>query len=199
MFVDFLSLLLLNMVAGYVLLSLYVYRGLDDPLNRRWTAGFLMVGLVAFLFGGYITMTWPLPGAYNSLFGEFSVMFGIIFLGAAAAIANGWSLLPVTVFAFFAGIGAVVSGAAIIHLHLTAKPLMTGGGYFLSGLAGVFSAPTLYWFRGNRGFRCVAALWLLTAAAVWALTVYMEYWLHPGPEMFGKWIPLVMRGMPPVK
>ena len=196
MFIDFISLLLLNMVAGYVLLALYVYRGLDDPLNKRWTAGFLMVGLVAFIFGGVMEITWPLPGPYNSLFGEFSVMYGIIFLGAAAAIAYGWSLLPVTVFAFFAGIGAVVSGAAIIHLHLTAKPPMTGVGYFLSGLAGVFAAPTLYWFRGNRPLRLVAALWLLAAAAVWAATVYLEYWLHPGPDMFGKWVPLVMRGLP---
>ncbi|MFB3881830.1 MAG: DUF981 family protein [Armatimonadota bacterium] len=196
MFIDFLSLLLLNMVVGFVLLSLYVYRGLDDPLDKRWTAGFLMVGLVAFIFGGFMEVTWPLPGPYNSLFGEFSVMYGIIFLGAAAAIAYGWSLLPVTVFAFFAGAGAVVSGAAIIHLELTAKPWLSGVGYFLSGLAGVFSAPTLYWLRGNRAFRCVAAVWLLAAAGVWAFTVYAEYWMHPGPTMFGKWVPLVMRGMP---
>jgi len=197
MFVDFLSLLLLNMVAGYVLLSLYVYRGLDDPLNRRWTAGFLMVGLVAFLFGGYITVTWPLPGPYNSIFGEMTVMFGVIFLGAAAAIANGWSLLPVTVVAFFAGAAAAVSGARIIDLKLTNAPVLSGVGFILSGLAGVFSAPTLYYLRGNRSFRVIAALWLLTAAACWALVVYVEYWMHP--PIFSKWVPLVMRGMAPVK
>ncbi len=196
MFVDFLSLLLLNMVAGYVLLSLYVYRGLDDPLNKRWTAGFLMIGSVAFIFGGYMEIAWPLPGPYNSLFGEFSVLFGIVFLGATAAVANGWSLLPVTVFAFFAGLGAVVSGAAIIHFQLTAKPLLTAVGYFLSGIAGVFSAPMLYWFRDNRSLRLIAALWLLGAAGIWAVTVYAEFWLHPGPTVFGKWVPLVMRGMP---
>ena len=197
MFVDFLSLLLLNMVAGYVLLSLYVYRGLDDPLNRRWTAGFLMVGLVAFIFGGYITMTWPLPGPYNSIFGEMAVMFGVIFLGASAAIAFGWSLLPVTVIAFFAGAGAVVYGVRIWDLGLTKAPHLSGVGFILSGMAGVFSAPTLHYLRGNRSFRAIAALWLLAAAAIWAAVVYGEYWMHP--PFFAKWVPLVMRGMPPMK
>jgi putative membrane protein len=197
MFVDFLSLLLLNMVAGYVLLSLYVYRGLDDPLNRRWTSGFLMVGLVAFVFGGFVTMTWPLPGPYNSIFGEMSVMFGVVFLGAGVAIANGWSLLPVTVIAFFAGVAAVVSGASILHLHLTSNPPLSATGFILSGLAGVFAAPTLRYLRGNRPFRIAGAVWLLAAAAVWAIIVYVEYWMHPG--VFSKWAPLVMRGQAPLK
>ncbi len=197
MFIDFLSLLLLNMVAGHVLLALYVYRGLDDPLNRRWTSGFLMVGLVTFIFGGFIVMTWPLPGPYNSVFGEMAVMFGVVFLGAALAIANGWSLLPVTVIAFFAGAAAVVSGAAILHDHLTAKPALSAVGFVLSGLGGVFAAPTLYYLRGNRAWRVLGALVLLAAAAIWASTVYVEYWMHPG--IFAKWVPLVMRGMPLAK
>jgi putative membrane protein len=194
MFIDFVSLLLLNMTAGYVLLSLYVYRGLDDPLNRRWIAGFLMVGVVAFVFGGYMAMTWPLPGPYSMIYGEMSVMFGVIFLGAAAAIATGWSLLPVTVVAFFAGLAAVVNGVRIIDLGLTTHPLMSGIGFILSGAAGVLSAPTLRYLRGNRPFRVVAALWLLAAAGVWAVTVYGEYWMHAA--MLSKWAPLVMRGQP---
>jgi putative membrane protein len=197
MFVDFVSLLLLNMVAGYVLLSLYVYHGLDDPLNRRWTAGFLMVGLVAFIFGGYMALTWPLPGPYSSIFSEMSVMFGVIFLGAGVAIAYGWSLLPVTVVAFFAGAAAVVNGARILNLEITKTPLLAGVGFILSRLAGVLSAPTLRYLRGNRPYRLVAAVWLLTAAAIWAVIVYGEYWMHPG--FFAKWVPLVMREAPPVK
>jgi putative membrane protein len=195
--VDFVSLLLLNMTAGYVLLSLYVYRGLDDPLNRRWTAGFLMVGLVAFIFGGYMALTWPLPGPYSSIFSEMSVMFGVIFLAAGLAIAHGWSLLPVTVVAFFAGAAAVVTGARIIDIGLTTTPRLSGVGFILSGLAGVFSAPTLRYLRGNRSFRLIAMVWLLAAAAIWAFVVYMEYWAHP--PLFGEWVPPIMREAPPVK
>jgi putative membrane protein len=194
MFIDYVSLLLVNMVAGYVLLALYVYRGLDDPLNRRWFPGFLMVGLVAFIFGGVMTITWPLPGPFSALYGEFSVLYGVIFLGAAAALAFQWSLLPVTIFAFFAGLGAVETGVRIINAHLTNEPIMSGVGFILSGLGGVFAAPTLRFFRENRPFRLIGVVVLLGAAAIWAITTGMEYWLHPA--FFAKWTPLVMRGLP---
>jgi putative membrane protein len=190
-FIDYVSLLLVNMVAGYVLLALYVYRGLEDPLNKRWVPGFFMVGLVAFIFGGVMTLTWPLPGPFNSLYGEFSVLYGIIYLGAAVAIACQWSLLPVTIFAFFAGLGAVESGVRIIHAHLTNEPVMSGVGFILSGLGGVFAAPTLRFWRENRRVRLAGVVILLGAAAIWAITTGMEYWLHP--VFFAKWVPLAMR------
>ncbi len=191
MFVDYVSLLLVNMVAGYFLLALYVYRGLDDPLHPRWAPGFGMVGLIALVFGTHMTATWPIIGSYNSAFGEMSVLFGAIFLAAAVSIAFGWSLLSVTIFAFFAGTAAIVLGARFIDMKMTMTPLLSGIGFIVSGLAGVFAAPTLLYFRTNRLFRCVAVLILLAAAAIWASIVYYEYWMHM--ESFTKWMPMVMR------
>jgi putative membrane protein len=191
MFIDFVSLLLVNMVAGYVLLSIYVYQGLDDPLSRRWAPGFAMVGAVAFIFGAYMTMTWPLIGPFNSAYGEMSVLFGIVFLGAALAISQGWSLATVAAYAFFAGCAAIIHGVRVINLNLTLKPDLTGVGYILSGLGGVFAAPTLLWLRHSQGFRLLAALVLLGAAACWAATVYPEYWMHL--KQFSNWVPLAMR------
>ncbi len=191
MFVDYVSLLLLNMVAGYFLLALYVYRGLDDPLHPKWVPGFGMVGLIALIFGTHMTATWPIIGPYNSAFGEMSVLFGAIFLAAAVSIACGWSLLSVTIFAFFAGAAAVVLGARFIDFKMTLTPLLSGIGFIISGLAGVFAAPTLLYFRTNRPYRFVAVLVLLAAAAIWASIVYFEYWAHM--ESFGKWVPVVMR------
>lgn len=190
-FIDYVSLLLLNMVAGYFLLSAYVFRGLDDPLDRRWAPGFAMVGLLAFIFGAHMTMTWPLPGPYSSIYGELSVLFGLIFLGAALAIANGWSLLTVATYAFFAGLAAIVLGIRIIGLHLTMKPGLSGTGFILSGLGGVFAAPTLVWMRESKSFRTLAALVLLAAALIWAATAYAECWMHP--KGFMPWVPLAMR------
>lgn len=191
MFVDYVSLLLLNMVAGFALLAVYVYKGLDDPLNRRWAPGFAMVGVVAFLFGAHMTMTWPVPGPYNSAFGEMSVLYGIIFLGAALAISQGWSLATVAGYAFFAGWAAVVLGARIINLKLTAAPTLSGIGFIVSGLGGICAAPALLWLRHDRGFRLLAALVLLAAAGVWAAVVCPGYWMHM--KTFGDWVPLTMQ------
>ena len=194
MFIDYVGLLLINMMIGYVLLAAYVYRGLDDPFNKRWVPGFAMVGVIAFVFGGHMVMTWPIIGQYNDAFGEMSVLLGIIFLGAAFAIGKGWSLTMVAVYAFFAGLAAIDLGACIINMKMTLVPNLSGAGFILSGLGGVMAAPTLLWFRNNRPFRTVAAMILLAAALIWAVTVYPEYWMHM--KAFAKWLPLTMRSMP---
>jgi putative membrane protein len=192
MFIDYITLLLLNMVAGYFLLSLYVYRGLDDPLHPRWAPGFAIVGFIALVFGVHMTATWPVIGQYNSAFGEMSVLYGVIFLGTALAIARGWSLTSVTIFAFFAGAAAVLLGARIINLQMTQMPVMSGTGFILSGLGGVFAAPTLVCLRENRSWRVLGALAMLGAAAIWATTAGLAYWGHM--ESFAQWMPLATRG-----
>jgi putative membrane protein len=85
-------------------------------------------------------------------------------------------------------------GACIISMKMTLVPNLSGAGFILSGLGGVMAAPTLLWFRNNRPFRTVAAMILLAAALIWAVTVYPEYWMHM--KAFAKWVPLVMRSVP---
>jgi putative membrane protein len=179
------------MVAGYFLLSYYVYAGLDRAEQTQWAPGFLMVGAVAVVFGGLMTLTWPLSGAYNSAYGEMSVLLGIVFLGAGLAIARGWSLVTVACYAFFAGWAAVLIGVRIINLGLSRTPALSGVGFILSGLAGVLAAPTLAYLKGNRPFRTLAAIVLAAAGCIWALTAYGAYWEHM--HAFAGWQPLVMR------
>ena len=190
-FVDYVTLLLVNMTAGYCLLSSYVYWGLDEPLDKKWVPGFAIVGLVAIIFGAHMTATWPLPGPFNSAFGEMSVLLGFIFAAAALAIANGWSLVIVTVYAFYAGAAAVLLGVRIVNLGLTQMPALSGLGFILSGLGGVFAAPTLVWLRRNRPFRTLAAIVLGAAAVIWAIIGYLAYWGHM--EGFAGWVPLAAR------
>ncbi len=192
MFIDYITLLLVNMVAGYFLLGLYVYRGLDDPLHPRWAPGFAAVGLVALVFGAHMAATWPLPGAYSSAYGEMSVLFGMVFLGAALSISRRWSLTSVTIFAFFAGAAAVLLGARIIGLQMTQSRVLAGTGFILSGLGGVFAAPTLVCLRTNRSWRLLGALVMVGAAAIWANIGYFAYWGHM--EGFAQWVPQPMRG-----
>ncbi len=186
-FIDYLSLLLINVTVGYVLLSWYAYAGFPAQERGRWVIGFTLTGGVAFVGGLYMAFTWPLPGAFNSAFGEMSVLFGATLLGAAWALAKDWDLLGVAAYAFFAGWASVLVGARIVDLHLTKNPLLSGLGFLLSGLSGIAAAPTLMWFRQNRPFRLFATAVLLATAGIWAANAYGAYWSHL--QGFAHWVP----------
>jgi putative membrane protein len=195
MFIDYVGLLLVNMTAGFAILAGYVFRGIEGSDSKRWAPAFGLVGFVALLFGSVMCFTWPLPGPYSLMYGEMSVLFGSIFLAAGIAMAYGWDLSIIAVYAFFAGAAAVVLGARIISLKLTLEPVMAGAGFIISGLCGIFAAPTLFFMRTNRVFRTLGAIVLVLAALIWAATVYPEYWVHP--KLFQHYMPASMQHAPP--
>jgi putative membrane protein len=186
--------MLINMVAGLVLLADFVYRGLDGANLKRWIPGFGLVGAIALITGLHMTLTWPVPGSFNISFGETTVLFGGLYVAAAIAIAQGWDLFPLTVYAFFAGLTSIVVGARMIDLGQTQQPLVAGLGFILTGLGGVLAAPTLVYLRGNKNWRTLGAGVLLLAALVWAIIGYRAYWGHM--EGFSDWQPPVMRVEP---
>ncbi|MBW4661688.1 MAG: DUF981 domain-containing protein [Drouetiella hepatica Uher 2000/2452] len=190
MFIDYITLMLINMVAGLFLLAYYVYQGLDSPDQERWIPGFGMTGGIALVTGLHMIWTWPIGGSFNIAFGETTVLFGIIFITTAIALSQGWDLLTVAIYAFFAGIAAVVIGLRVINLGLTKQPLLSGVGFILTGLGGIFAAPTLY-LKTNRTWRLLGVAVLVSAALIWALTGYLAYWGHL--ETFQKWVPIPMR------
>jgi putative membrane protein len=176
--IDYVTLLLINMSAGLFLLGCFVWRDLDTPEDvGLWVPAFAICGLVAAIGGFAITFTWPLPKPYNSAFGEMSVLFGVLFLGLALALSRRWGLLPLAIYAVFAGAAAALLGVRIIHLGLTAQPALSGIGFILSGACGIFS-PLVVWLRGKKELRILGALVLFAASAIWALTGYLAYWLH---------------------
>jgi putative membrane protein len=176
-FINYITLMLINLVAGHALLAYYVYRGLNDSYQKRWIPGFGMTGAIALATGFHMILTWPVPGSFNIAFGEMSVLFGIVFVGAAIALAAGWELITVTIYAFFAGAAAMLIGLRIINLSLTRQPWLSGLGFIISGLGGVLSTPALY-LRTNKTFRIVGAIAIAIAALIWAFTGYKAYWGH---------------------
>lgn len=190
MFINYITLMLINMVAGFVILAYYVYAGLDETNPKRWIPGFGMVGAIALVTGLHMTFTWPVTRSFNIAYGETSVLFGILFITASIAIAQGWELITVAIYGFFAGLVALVIGLRILNLGLTQRPFLSGLGFILSGLGGICAAPALYW-RTNRIFRLVGVVVLLLAAAIWALTGYLAYWSHLSG--YTDWQPLPMR------
>jgi putative membrane protein len=189
MFINYITLMLINMVAGLCLLAYFVYQGLGDINQKRWIPGFGMTGAIALTTGLHMIWHWPLPGSFNIAYGEMSVLFGILFMGASLALALNLDLLTVAIYAFFAGLAAVLVGVRIINLGLTRQPLLSGIGFILTGLGGIFAAPTLY-LQTNRILRLVGVVVLIAAALIWALTGYMAYWGHLAD--YSKWVPSTM-------
>jgi putative membrane protein len=190
MFIDYLTLIMINLVAGTALLAYYIYAGMDAKDQRPYAAGFGIVGLLGIVLGLTLTFTWPLPGSYNIGYGEATTLFGAVFLATGIALSQGWDLLPVAIYAFFAGVDAVVVGVRIISLGLTKEPIISGVGFVMAGLGGVFAVPFLKWFKGNKVLRTLSAVVVLVTALLWAVTFYTSLWGHLAS--FSTWVPATM-------
>jgi putative membrane protein len=192
MFIDYLTLIMINMVAGTFILAYYLWMGIDEGDQRPYAAAFFGVGVLSLITGLHLSFNWPLPGSYNVGYGDTTTLFGIVFLATALALWNGWNLVPVSIYAFFAGLDAIIVGLRIFNLQLTKEPLISAVGFILAGLGGVGAAPFFLWFRDNRTVRLLGVLLLLATAAIWAVTFYGSLWGHL--ESFKDWLPATMSG-----
>lgn len=190
MFIDYLTVLMINLAAGTALLAFFILKGINSEDNKGYAAAFGMVGLIALLGGMQMTFNWPLPGSYNIAYGESTLLFGAVFLGAALALAKGWDLMPISIYAFFAGVQALVIGLRIIDLPLSKHPVLTGIGFILAGLGGIAAAPGLNLLKKNQNFRYLAAAVLIITSLFWAYTFYSSLWAHL--DSFSTWVPLTM-------
>ncbi len=184
MFIDHITLMLVNMASGLLLLGLFVLLGLPAPNRTPWAPAFAIVGLVAFVTGLHMTLTWPLPKLEqadlrwaNVAYGEMSVLLGALFLAAALATGLGWHLLPVAIYGASAGVVAIVVGLRIGMLRLSASPEITTLGYLLAGIGGVLFMLAVLIPR-HKGLRVFTAVDLFLAAALWCFTGLMAYWAH---------------------
>jgi putative membrane protein len=187
MFIDYVTLMLINLAAGLALLAAYVYFGLGSSNQRRWIPGFGVVGGIALVTGLHMTFTWPIIGSFNIAFGETTVLFGILFVGTSITLAMGWELITLGVYGFFAGLVSLLIGFRIMNLGLTQTPLLTGIGFILAGLGGIFSIPTLS-LKENRLLRTIGGIVLIVAALIFAFIGLSAYWAHLAD--FSKWQPL---------
>lgn len=175
--IDYLAPMLVNMTAGLVLLACWIFFDAGTPQERRWVPGFAMSGLVALLLGLHMTLSWPLPGNLNTLFGEASLFFGVLLLGLAFVTATGMGLLPIALYAAAAGLAAVLTGVQVLNLSLTSNPALFGAGLISLGAAGLLSLPMLR-FQSFPAFRIFGAAGFLIAAILWGAGGYTAYWHH---------------------
>jgi putative membrane protein len=185
MFIDYVALMLVNLSAGLVLLALFVLKFMSSD-GKRLAPGFLVTGFIAAATGLHMIFTWPLPSSYNIAFGELYVMFGVVIFVVGLALARGWDLLPLSIFAVFAGLASVVVGVRIAQRGMTNSPPLATLGFVLTGLAAILSLP-LYLVKNSRILKAVVIVLLVAAAAIWAFIGFGAYWKHL--ESFAGWKP----------
>lgn len=179
--IDYVTLLLTNMSAALIVLACFLWRGLDRPDSRSWAPAFGVCGLVATIVGFTMTFTWPIPSPFSMAYGEMSVLFGVLFLGAAWALAAGWRLQPLGYYAFLPGLAAILLGIRIIELALLPVSIVPGLGFILTGLCGVGAGVALRW-PNARALRIIGIAVALTAAGIWVQSGLFAYWLHMKPS-----------------
>jgi putative membrane protein len=192
MFIDYLTLMLINMAAGLAILALFVLKYLNGD-RKKLAPGLLVSGFVALVTGLYEIFTWPIISSYNIPFGEMSVLYGVLMLGGAIAVLSDWELLSLGIYATFAGAAAIVLGIRMYTLKMTSEPLVATIGFVLTGLMGVLSLP-VYYLRRFKVVLILATIALFGAAAIWTLFAFLGYWAHL--DAFSKWVPATM---PPAK
>jgi putative membrane protein len=190
--IDYVTLLLVNMVSALVVLAFFLWCGLGREDAGHWAPAFGISGLVATVAGFAMTFTSPIPKPFSMAYGEMSVLLGVLFLGTAWALVRGWSLLPLSIYAFVAGGAAILLGVRFIALSLTPMPLLPGTGFILTGLGGV-GAGVVLWKHDVKALPLAGALVMLAAAAIWAFTAGMAYWAHMKVEPLSRtttsWLP----------
>ncbi len=190
MFIDYLTLVMINLVAGTALLAYYLWKGIDEKDQRPYSAAFFITGLVGLVTGLQLSFTWPLPGSFNVGYGDAAALFGAVYLATGIALSQGWNLLPISIYSFFAGIDAVIVGVRLYSLQLGQEPLVAAVGFILAGLGGLGAFPFLRWFRGNKTVRWIGIAVLVVTTLIWAVTFYSALWGHMAA--FAKWVPATM-------
>lgn len=195
MFIDWLTLLLVNMMVALVLHSLFMGFWIDkDP--KKIIPGFLLTGAIALIAGFRMAFTWPLPGAYNIIYGELSVLFGAFLFMAGLSVHFGWNLLTIGIYSLFGGAVAILMGVRIWVSGMTSEPFVAGLGFVVTGATAVITLPGLA-LPKMKWIRWLVALGALGSAIIWILVGFPAYWAHI--DSFGKWVPLVMRGAAPAQ
>ena len=84
--------------------------------------------------GLQLSFNWPLPGSFNVGYGDAATLFGTVFLGMSLSLWQNWSLIPMSIYSFFAGVDAILVGVRLYSLKLGQEPLLAAVGFILAGL-----------------------------------------------------------------
>ena len=149
-FVDPLAVMLIGLAMGTLLGAFYFFfaaRGDKEQIKSLIVPAF-GVGAFDLISGFYMSFAWPMTGfgyAYNMLFGDPLLLFGLILIMAAFMIYKDMhpGIMPLLV--LLLGIYVLVGAYSIVQLKLeSGQNLVTSMGLYLFDGIGAILAPVLY-------------------------------------------------------
>ncbi len=150
-FIDNLAFEMVTLVLAAATIAYTAFMGLVEYRRRgpdgvrsslRGSAGPLgFVGGVALSIGLWNDLAWPLPGAYNILFGDIYMLFGIVLVAFVTTVLLNTKLQYFGMFSLVAGAATFEYGYQAYHLNMTKEPLEMFGLYGAFGLAAMLAFP----------------------------------------------------------
>ncbi|MCL4411540.1 DUF981 family protein [Candidatus Marsarchaeota archaeon] len=145
-FVDPLAVMLLVAGLSTLLLAIYAFmfaRGKKGLANLA--VPMFVLGMFNFISGFFLSFAWPMPGAYNMLFGDAQLVLGLLMLMGGYMLYKNIDIKILTIFGFFFGIYLAMQAVAIpaFGLESGANFLPAFGLYVFAALSGIFS-PLVY-------------------------------------------------------
>jgi putative membrane protein len=188
MFIDYVTIQLIAAASGLLFAGIYAIK-FEAPIQYRksWIYAFWMVGAILFITGLNTIFTWPLPGAYNIIFGEPSVWFGALLIFLGFSIRSDSDLMPMALISMAGGlINLVIAGDVLIY-NMTQSPALAFVGFLTSGLGALLIPFGLK----SKTLRWIIAIFLIIAAVIFAITGFGAYYQHAGD--FAHWVPSTMK------
>ncbi|MGC8676086.1 MAG: DUF981 family protein [Candidatus Micrarchaeia archaeon] len=146
MFVDPLAIMLLGVSASVSLIIYYIFAAVAGKRAMQGIAvPMFVLGAFDFLSGFYMSFFWPLPGAYNMLFGDPMLFLGIIMLAGGFALYNNIDPKPISIIGLLFGIYVIAEAYGMLAFSLEPPADMLPAFSFLlvSGISALIS-PIVY-------------------------------------------------------
>ncbi|MGC8478475.1 MAG: DUF981 family protein [Candidatus Micrarchaeia archaeon] len=183
-FVDPLTVMLLSLGLSSIFLALYL---LAKGMNKKWISSLVppifVLGFFNFISGFMMSFMWPLPGAYNMLFGDPLLMLGLIMMAGAYMHTKNISINSLSIFGFFLGIYLAVEalGMAAFNLESGQYFLPAFSLYLFAALSGIFSPLVYANAKGSGRYAYYFLFALLIITAFLALFIgYAGIYSHLG-------------------
>lgn len=118
-----------------------VYKKTDDTKQDRGFGGvFILLGIIASVFGFGLFMAEPISGQYIEVYGVGYLVFTLLMLLAGLTLMFGWDRRPASYLALIGGIALLNSAYTVFANNLSREPAATAGLFFLSGIAAAGSS-----------------------------------------------------------
>ena len=145
-FIDPLAIMLFGVAASTLFIAYYVLATAMNKKNLAAIAAPMMVlGLFDFVSGFYMSFTWPLPGAYNMLFGDPMLLLGLIMLAGGFGLYKNIDVRSLSLVGFLLGIYLFTGSYSMVACKLERGVyLLPALSFFLVSALSAIVSPVVY-------------------------------------------------------